>query len=70
MIGGLVEQQQIGLADQRAGKRHPLAVAARQMVDRRIGTQRQPRQHVVDAVGERPGAVAVQSLLQRRQLGQ
>ena len=39
MIGGFVEQQQIGLADQRARQQHPAFVATGQAAKLGIGVQ-------------------------------
>jgi hypothetical protein len=59
VVGRLVEQQQVGLAHHRAGQRHPLALAARQDLDRLGAIEPEARQDGVDAVRDRPALVVV-----------
>ena len=60
MIGRLVEQQQIRLADQGARQQHAPLPAAGQRVDNRIGRQRQARHHHVGLVLALPLIVLVE----------
>ena len=57
VVGRLVEQQQIRLADQRARQQHAPAPSARQRVDDRVRRQLEPRQDQLDVVLAQPGLV-------------
>ena len=60
VIGGLVEQQQIGLADQRARQQHAALPSAGERVDDRVRRQRQPRHHHVGLVMPLPFIVRIE----------
>ena len=62
MIGRLVEQQQIRLADQRARQQHAAAPAARQRVDDRVGRQLEPRQDQLDVMLAQPRFVLLEMM--------
>ena len=64
MVGRLVEQQQLGLRDQRARQQRPPAPAARQRRHRRFGGKVQPREHQLDALLDRPAVLLFQIVLQ------
>ena len=49
MVGRLVEQQDVGIADQRAGQRRPPALAARERAEPPRAVEADLRQHGVDA---------------------
>ena len=65
MVGGLVEQQHVGLSGQRPRQRDALLPAAGQRSDQRVGGQLEPRQHRIDAIAERPAADRVEPRVQR-----
>ena len=66
MVGRLVEQQQIRLAQQQPAKRHPAALAARQRCDLRIRRRASERVHGdLGLAIEVPGVRRVDPLLQR-----
>ncbi len=53
MVGRLVEQQELGLRDQRLGQRHPSTLATRHRADHRLGTLRERRElHATKEAGE------------------
>ena len=54
MVGGLVEQQHVGLGDQGLRQRHALAGAAGERADPGVGLQLQPLQRFGDALLPRP----------------
>ena len=60
VIGRLVQQQQIRLADERARQQHAALPPARQRVDNRRRRQRQPRHHHVRLVMTLPLVVRVE----------
>ena len=64
VVGGLVEQQHVGLGDQRARQQHAAAPAARERVDRHVGGQVQTREHQLDALFEAPAVALFQFVLQ------
>ena len=60
VIGRLVEQQQLRLADQRARQQHAPLPSARQRVDIDVGRQLQPRHHHVGLVRALPLVVRIE----------
>ena len=60
MIGRLVEQQQIGLADERPREKHAALPSSRQRVDDCRGRQRQPRHDHVGLVVTLPLVMRVE----------
>ena len=67
VVGGLVEQQQVGLGDQRPRQQHPALEAAGQLRELGIRVQPQARQHRLDAVGVAPAASRLEPVLDARQ---
>ncbi len=70
MVGGLVQQQHVGRADQRLRQRHALLPASGQVAHRPVRRQSELSQHGVDAVRQRPAAAFVEPALQRIHAGQ
>jgi len=70
MVGGLVEQKQIGLCHQRAGKRNTLDTAARQARHHGLPRQRQQPEHLFDALAQTPAIRCFNCMLQRIEPGQ
>ena len=64
MVGRLVEQQQVGLRDQRPRQQHAAPPPARQRVDDGVGRQVEPRQHQLDALLEAPAVALFELVLQ------
>ena len=60
VVGRLVEQQQLRLADQRARQQHAPLPSARQRVDIDLGRQLQPRHHHVGLVRALPLVVRIE----------
>ncbi len=68
MVGRLVEQQQLGVGDQRARQRDTLFQAAGQGIDCTIGIQAQPLQRFLHPTVEPPGIVDFQLMRQPLQV--
>jgi len=62
VVRRLVEQQQIGLAGERARQQHTAPPSARQRVDDRLGVQPELREHEVHVVLLQPRLVLVQMM--------
>ena len=67
VVGRLVEQQQVGLADQRARQQHAAPPAARQRVDAGVGRQLEAREHQLHALLEAPAVALLELVLQASQ---
>ncbi len=65
VVGGLVEEQQVGLADERLRERDPAAPAARERAERRVGRKLEPREDLVDPLAHTPAAAHFELVLQR-----
>ena len=61
VVGGLVEQQQVRLAHQRAGQEHAPPPAAGQRVGRRVGRQVEAGEHLLDHRLALPGVLVVRA---------
>ena len=70
MIGRLVQQQQIGLGDQRAGQQDPALPAAGQCVHNHVGRKIEPLQHGLDALFHAPAVALLELVLQTTERGQ
>ena len=70
VVGRFVEQQQIGLADQRLGEAHPAAPATGQFADRLFGGQGHLGDHQVDALVDAPAVELVDAVLQLVEAGE
>ena len=68
MVGRLVEQQHVGPLHQRLRERDPLAHAARQGGDRRLGGQVQPIERFFHALLPVPAIERLDAALQRVQI--
>jgi hypothetical protein len=67
VVGGFIEQQDVGLGQQQAAQRHPAALAAREHFDGRIARRAAQGIHrQFQAVIERPGVVFLQFLVEAR----
>jgi len=64
MVGRLVEEQQVGLRDQRPGQQHAPLPSAGQGVDRDVGRQAEAGQHQLDALLQSPAITLLQLVLQ------
>jgi hypothetical protein len=65
VVGGLVEQQQVGLAEQQLAQRHPPALPTRQGGDRRVRRRTAEGVHRLLELGvELPRVVVVEDLLE------
>ena len=64
MVGRFVEEQQVGLADERTGEQHAPTPSAGQRVDDGIGGEVEPRQHQLDALLEAPAVALLELVLQ------
>ena len=70
VVGGLVEQQQVGLLEQQLAQRHPAALATGEVVDERIGRRAAQRVHrLVQPAVDVPGVGVVELGLQVPHLG-
>ncbi len=70
MVGRLVEQQHVGLAEQQAAERDPALLAARQLLDAGVGRRAAQRIHRdLDGAAEVPAVAGVDLLLQFGLLG-
>jgi hypothetical protein len=69
VVGGFVEQQQVGLADQRLGEAHPAAPATGQFADWLFGGQGHLGDHQVDALVDAPAVEFVDAVLQLVEAG-
>ena len=63
MVGGLVEQQQVGVPDQGAGQQHAALASAREGVEFGIRVQIEPRQHRFHPLLQCPGARRLEIVL-------
>jgi len=63
MIRRLVEQQEVGLADERLRQRDPPPPAARELAQARVGVQVEAREDLVDALAEAPSATGFDLVL-------
>ena len=70
MVGGLVEQQQLGVADDGPGQPHPALPAAGQLLQPPVRRQVQLAQDRIHALVQVPAAVGVDLPMQRLQLQQ
>ncbi|MCY1326465.1 hypothetical protein D3C81_1612770 [compost metagenome] len=70
VVGGLVQQQDVGFGHQRLRQRHALLQAAGERVDARVRIQPQPGQRGFHAGAQLPGAGGIQLGLQPVQFGQ
>ena len=68
MVGRLVEQQHVGLGDERPRQQHAAPPAARQRVDDRVGRQIEARQHQLDALLDAPAVALFELVLQPAEL--
>ena len=68
VVGGLIEQQHLGLGHQGLGQRDALAVAAGQGVDHRVGLQAQALQGLIHPALPGPAVQRFQPGLQRVQV--
>ena len=68
VIRGLVEQQHVGLTDERACQQHSSPPTAREAVDHGIGRQVEARQDEFDALFEPPAVNVLELLLKNTQL--
>jgi hypothetical protein len=64
VVGRLVEQQQVGLEDERTSQRHALAHAAGELVHEPVRGQLQAVERRLDAMLDRPGVGVVECLVQ------
>ena len=64
VVGRLVEQQQLRIADQRAGQRDAPAPAARQLGDARVGVEPVDLENPVDALVHPPAVAGLDLVLQ------
>ncbi len=64
MVGGLVQQQQVGFGHQRARQGHALDAAARQARNLCRGIESETRQHVLDTLVEAPALGRLDRVLQ------
>ena len=64
VVGRFVEQQHVGFGRQRLRQRDALLPAARQRAHRQVGVEGEAREHVVDAMAERPAAGGVEPRVQ------
>ena len=70
MVGRLVEQQHVGLAEQQAAQRHAALLAARELLDIGVGWRAAQRVHGdLDGAAEVPAIAGVDLLLQLALLG-
>ena len=69
VVGRLVEQQQVGFGDQRAGERHALDATAREAGDQHVGRQTQAGQHLLHTLVQPPGVGRFHRVLQFVQAG-
>jgi len=63
LVGRLVEQQQLGIADQRAGQQHAFARSPRETRKLRVGIQFEARDHLLGLLVEAPAAAVLERLL-------
>ena len=70
MVGRFVEQQQIGLRDERAREEHAAPPAAGERVDAGVGGQIEPRKHRLHALLEAPAVPLFEFVLQPPELGE
>jgi hypothetical protein len=70
VVGGLVEQQQVGLGDQRARQRHALDATARQAGNLRRRVESETLDHLLDALVQAPGLGGFHRVLQGVEPGQ
>ena len=64
MVRRLVEQQQVGLRHERLAEQRAAAPSARQLAERPIGRQRQPRDDGLDLLFEPPAVALLELVLQ------
>ena len=64
VIGGLVEDEEVGLHHERARQRHALAQAARKLHDRGVFGKLQAMERGLDAMLQAPAVGGIQGLLQ------
>ena len=64
VVGGLVEEQEVGLADQRLREADAPAPAAGQLADRLVGGQHHLGHHQLDALVDAPAVQLVDAVLQ------
>ena len=71
VVGGLVEQQQVGLLEQQLAQRDPAALATGEVVDQRVGRRAAQGVHgLVEPAVEVPGVGVVEVGLQVAHLGE
>ena len=63
MVGRFVEQQQVGLDDQRTRQQRATAGAARKRRERRIGRQPETRDDTLDTLAQHPAATGLEAVL-------
>jgi len=69
VVGRLVEHQQVGPLEQRAGDRHPLLLPTRELGDRPLPLfDAQPVEQLARLVAGVPPAQAIDALVDRREL--
>jgi len=64
MVGGFVEEQEIGIADQRAGERHAPSESPRQVGDLRVGVESVDRERGGDALVQAPAVAPLDLVLE------
>ena len=69
MVGGLVEEEQRRLGDERLREQHPAAPAARQRADAGVGVEAELRQHRLDPLFDAPAVAFLELVLQPAELG-
>ena len=67
MVRGLVEQEEIGLRDERLAEQRAAAPSAGQLAERTIGRQRQPRHDRLDTLFEPPAVALLELVLELAQ---
>ena len=64
VVGWLVEQEQRGLGDERAGEQHATTPAAGERVNRRVRRQAEAIEHQLDALFDAPAVLFLELVLQ------
>ena len=71
VVGGLIEQQHIGVGHQGRGQGEPFAVSAREVADPALGVlDAEAIEHFPDLLLQAPGLALVHALIEAAQLGE